>query len=253
MRSQELQNDLRAALDPVKFARDRLNIILDEWQAQVLTSVGKRIILNCSRQAGKSTVSSIMALVRALYFPKSLILLVSPSLRQSTELFRKVLDNLKKLHERPKLVEDNKLSTQFENDSRIISLPGKEGTIRGFSGASLIIIDEASRVDDTTYKAVRPMLAVSGGKIILLSTPWGKRGFFFEEWQNGGAGWERFKIPAAQITRIPAAFLEEEKKSLGDFFFAQEYCCEFRETVDQVFTYDMVMKAISSDIKPLEI
>lgn len=249
----EIANDLIHALDPVAFAKEKLDITLDFWQARVLSSPGKRLILNCSRQAGKSTVSSIMALVRALYYPKSLILLVSPSLRQSTELFRKVADNLKKLKVRPKLTEDNKLSTQFENDSRIISLPGKEGTIRGFSGASLIIVDEASRVDDSTYKAVRPMLAVSGGRIILLSTPWGKRGFFFAEYQNGGETWERFKIPAEQIPRIPAAFLEEEKRSLGDFFYAQEYCCEFRETVDQIFTYDQVMGAISSDVKPLEI
>ncbi|MGV8123506.1 MAG: terminase large subunit domain-containing protein [Candidatus Xenobiia bacterium LiM19] len=248
----ELADDLCMALDPVRFASEKLEITLDPWQADVLTCHSKRLILNCSRQAGKSTVTSIMALVRALYYPKSLILLLSPSLRQSNELFKKISDNLDKLEQRPKLIEDNKLSAQFDNGSRIISLPGKEGTIRGFSGAALLIIDEASRVDDATYKAVRPMLATSGGKLILLSTPYGKRGFFHDEWVNGGELWQRFKITGHDVPRIPAAFLEEEQRALGPFFFDQEYLCEFKETVDQVFSYDQVMGAISSDIKPLE-
>jgi hypothetical protein len=252
MHFQDLADDLCLALDPVRFASEKLGITLDPWQAEVLSHPSKRKILNCSRQAGKSTVTSIMALVKALYFPKSLILLLSPSLRQSNELFKKMTDNLKKLKQRPKLIEDNKLSAQFDNGSRIVSLPGKEGTIRGFSGAALLVIDEASRVDDATYKAVRPMLATSGGKLILLSTPWGKRGFFFDEWLNGGETWQRFKITAYDVPRIPEAFLEEERRSMGPFFFDQEYLCEFKETVDQVFSYDQIMGALSSDVKALE-
>ncbi len=253
MLCRELSGDLKYALDPALFAREKLGLTLDAWQAQVVKSNSKRQILNCSRQAGKSTVSSIMALTRALHFPKSLVLLVSPSLRQSSELFRKVMDNFKKLKCTPGLVEDNKLSTQMDNGSRIVSLPGKEGTIRGFSGASLIIIDEASRVDDVTYKSVRPMLATSGGSLIVLSTPYGKRGFFHDEWSNGGESWERFKITALEIPRIPSAFLEEERRALGPQFFSQEYMCEFMDTVDQVFSYEQIIGAIRSDIKPLEI
>jgi hypothetical protein len=248
---QELADDLCLALNPVRFASEKLEITLDPWQADVVTHPSRRKILNCSRQAGKSTVTSIIALVRALYFPKSLILLLSPSLRQSNELFKKVTDNLKKLKEQPKLLEDNKLSAQFDNGSRIVSLPGKEGTIRGFSGAALLVIDEASRVDDATYKAVRPMLATSGGRLILLSTPYGKRGFFHDEWMNGGETWQRFKITAHDVPRIPAAFLEEERRALGAFFFDQEYLCEFKETVDQVFSYEQIVAAVSDEIKPL--
>ncbi len=74
------------------------------------------------------------------------------------------------------------MTLRLENGSRIVSLPGTEGTVRGFSGVALLIVDEASRVDDALYHAVRPMLAVSHGKLVLLSTPWGKRGFFYREW-----------------------------------------------------------------------
>lgn len=180
----DIAHDLRLALDPVAFSSG-LGFIQDSWQEAVLRWAGKRLLMNCSRQSSKSTTAAILALHKALYYPKSLILLVSPSLRQSSELFRKVGEFLDRLYIRPKLVEDNKLSCTLDNKSRIISLPSTEATIGGFSGANLIIEDESARVSDDLYRAVRPMLAVSNGRLILMSTPFGKRGHFFEEWENG--------------------------------------------------------------------
>jgi len=248
-----LAADLAQALDPVLFAREALNFTPDPWQEQALRWSGKRLLLNCSRQSGKSTTAAILALHRALFYPKSLVLLVSPSLRQSSELFRKVQDLLKSLPEERQLalIEDNKLSFTMKNKSRIISLPGSEGTIRGFSGASLIIEDEAARVPDDLYFAVRPMLAVSGGRLILMSTPFGKRGHFFKEWTEGGDTWERIMITAHDCPRISPEFLEEERQALGEWWFKQEYLCEFVETVDSVFSYDLVQAAITEEVKPL--
>jgi len=240
--------DLAQALDPVIFAEEALGFTPDPWQERALRWCGKRLLLNCSRQAGKSTTAAILALHRSLFYPASLILLVSPSLRQSSELFRKVQELSKPL--RPKLVEDNKLSLTMENGSRIVSLPGSEGTIRGFSGADLIVEDEAARVPDDLYFAVRPMLAVSGGRLVLMSTPFGKRGHFFKEWAEG-QGWERIRITAYECPRISQEFLEEEREALGDWWFKQEYLCEFVETEDQVFSYDLVTQAIDNSIKPL--
>ncbi len=206
--------------------------------------------MNCSRQSGKSTTAAVLALHRAIYHPKSLILLVSPSLRQSSELFRKVTDQLNSLKIKPKLLEDNKLSCTLLNKSRIVSLPSSEGTVRGFSGASIIIEDEASRVPDELYRSIRPMLAVSRGKLILMSTPWGKRGHFFEEWEKG-EGWEKVQVKATECPRISEEFLEEERRSIGDWWFRQEYMCEFVETLDQVFGYDVITSSISNEVKPL--
>ena len=246
-----LAGDLRYALDPACFAREALNFSPDPWQERALRWSGKRILLNCCRQSGKSTTAAILGLHRALFYPGSLVLLVSPSLRQSGELFRKVGEHLQRLEMPPHKVEDNKLSATFSNGSRIVSLPSTEDTVRGFSGASLIIEDEAARVPDELYFAVRPMLAVSGGRLILMSTPFGKRGHFFKEWTEGSDGWERIEITAHNCPRISPAFLEEEKRSLGDWWFRQEYVCEFVETVDQVFYYDQVMTALSGEVKPL--
>jgi hypothetical protein len=132
-----------------------------------------------------------------------------------------------------------------------VSLPSTEATIRGFSGANLIVEDEAARVSDELYYAVRPMLAVSGGRLILMSTPFGKRGHFHHEWTEGGEAWERIEIKATDCPRISPAFLAEERASLGDWWYRQEYDCQFVETIDQIFSYDLIIAAISSDVKPL--
>jgi len=124
--------------DPLRFAR-ALGFAADIWQASVLRMDSRRMLLNCSRQAGKSTVTALLAVYRAIYRP-GLTLLISPSLRQSGELFRKVREWLTLLPERPKLVEDNQLSCQLANGARIISLPSSESTIRGYSSVDLIIV-----------------------------------------------------------------------------------------------------------------
>src|SRR3712207_1309614 len=170
----ELRDDLRLALDRVAFAR-ALGIEPDAWQEDLLRSTSDRVLLNCSRQSGKSTMTGVVALHRALYHPGSLILCLAPALRQSQELFGKVLGFYRDLG-RPVLPQaERKLSLELENGSRIVTLPGTEKTVRGFSGAALLIVDEASRVADELYFAVRPMLAVSGGALIMLTTPYGKR------------------------------------------------------------------------------
>jgi hypothetical protein len=241
--------DLALALDRVAFAR-ALGLEPDPWQEELLRSSSDRVLLNCCRQSGKSTMSGLIALHRALYHPGSLILCLAPALRQSQELFGKVLGFYRDLGRPVAPQAERKLSLELENDSRIVTLPGTEKTIRGFSGAALLIVDEASRVADELYFAVRPMLAVSGGALMMLTTPHGKRGVFYEEW-TGGAGWERYEVPAAECPRIPEAFLEEEREALPSWVYRQEYECSFEETEDQVFTTEMVERAVTAEVTPL--
>ena len=245
-----IHKDLQRALDPVEFSR-YIDIEPDEWQAEVLRYEGKRLLLNCSRQSGKSTTTATKALHTGIYHPKSLILLVSPSLRQSQELFRKVKDGYEAMDARPSLLEDNKLSMQLVNGSRIISLPSDQATVRGFSGVTMILEDEAAQVKDEFYYAILPMLIINNGVFIAMTTPYGKRGHFFNEWMDGGDDWKRVEIPAAKCPRISPAELEKQRRSLGGMFFRQEFNCEFVETVDQVFSYDMVQEAFDDSVKPL--
>jgi hypothetical protein len=245
----QLSYDLELALDRVAFA-EALGLDPDPWQRELLRSSSERIILNCSRQSGKSTMTAVITLHRALYHPGSLILCLAPALRQSQELFGKVLGFYRDLGRPVSPQAERKLSLELENGSRIVTLPGTEKTIRGFSGTALLVLDEAARVADELYFAVKPMLAVSGGALMMMSTPYGERGVFFGEW-TGAGGWERYEVPASQCPRISEEFLEEERANLPPFIFRQEYMCSFEETEDQVFSADLVDRAVSEDVEPL--
>ena len=245
-----LASDLARALDPAVFAAS-LGIVPDGWQAAVLRSGAKRTLLLCCRQSGKSTISAVAAVHRAVYRPNSLVLLVSPSLRQSSELFRKATALLRLVEPAPARIEDNRLSLELANGSRIVSLPGSEATVRGFSGASLIIEDEAARVDDALYEAVRPMLATSDGDLILLSTPFGARGHFHAAWANGGDAWERTMVTARDCPRISESFLAGERAAMGDLVYRSEYLVEFVDTESNAFNSEHVHAALDDSIQPL--
>ena len=247
-----LAESLAIALDPVRLARRTL-IEPDPWQAQLLRSRARQSLLLCCRQAGKSLTSALIAVDEAIHRPPALVLLLAPALRQSQELYRRVRSTLTSAaHLAPPIVAESALRLELASGSRIIALPGsKEATIRGYSNVALLVVDEASRVSDTLYQSIRPMLAISGGRLVLLSTPFGKRGFFHHEYTEGGPGWERVKITAPEVPRIDPRWLAEERNRIGDWWFRQEYLCEFVETDDQVFGYDEVMRAVSSDVPPL--
>lgn len=234
-------------LDPVIMAKNA-GIELDPWQARLVRSKASRILVNCSRQSGKSTTVSIVADHTAFYEDDSPILLLSPSLRQSIELFRKCLDVYRALDKPVPADSENKLSLELENGSRIISLPGKEGTVRGISKVKLLIIDESSRVPDELYKSVRPMLAVSGGRLIQMSTPFGTRGFFYEAYKNR-KNWDYYEVPATDCPRITPEFLEEEKKEMGEFWFNQEYMCQFMDSVSSAFRSEDIERIVQPELE----
>jgi hypothetical protein len=114
-----------------------------------------------------------------------------------------------------------------------------------------VIIDEAARVDDALYDALAPALAVSRGRIILLSTPFGKRGVFHRLWTGGGPEWYRVKITATECPRIPAAFLEEQRRLMPRWVFEQEFECQFHDDQLAAFAFADVQAALSKDIEPL--
>jgi len=195
-------------------------------------------------------MSALIALHRALYFPGSLVLILAPSERQAKETFSKVSGYYHEIHGAPPPSSDRKLGMHLSNGSRIEALPGSERTVRGFSGVSLLVLDEASRVDDSLFHAVKPMLAVSGGAMIMLSTPHGKRGVFHAAWTEGEE-WERYRVTAEDVPRISPEFLAQERKSLPARIYRQEYECSFEDVEDQVFSYELVEQALSSDVAPL--
>jgi hypothetical protein len=216
----------------------------DVWQMAVIESASPRVLLNCSRQSGKTALAAAIALSTAMQEPGSLVLVLSPSLRQSQESFRQVLDLYRPWVGSIPPSAESALRLELTNSSRIVSLPGQEASIRGYSKVSLLVCDEASRIPDPLYFSVRPMVAISQGRILALSTPFGRRGWWHQAWTSG-ENWQRIMVTADQCPRISPTFLEEERRALPRLWFRSEYCCEFVDTDDQVFSYDQVMNAVA--------
>ena len=253
-------DDIYYALNPVAWAKEVLGFHPDPWQRDVLRSRASKIILNCSRQSGKSTTTAALGLHECIYRRPTIGLCVAPGIRQSGELMQK-FDEFRSAVELPSgyLDEDTKLSVKFRNKNRFMALPGSERTVRGISAVTLLLEDEASRVEEALYTAIRPMLAVSQGRHILMSTPFGKRGHFHEVWEKRRKGvsekgtWEWYLVSADDCPRITKEFLADEKEEQGDLFFLQEYYNEFIDEDAQLFTLESIQGALNTTVEVVDI
>jgi hypothetical protein len=209
--------------DIIDFVERRLGLHLDPTQRLILTSSAHRVIINSTRQWGKTTVSVLRAVQLITEQPNSLVIIASPTLRQSGEWIIRAEQMLDRL----------------------------EANVRGFT-ASMVVIDEAARVTDKMYyKGVRPMLSQSNGDLWMLSTPNGKQGFFYETWQSADPQWLKVSVQATDCPRISPEFLEEQRSVMSSDDFRQEHMCEFIGTGDALFDPDLVAAAYDPTVKPI--
>ena len=214
--------------DRVEFAR-LVGYEPDSWQEQLLHSTAPRVLINASRQSGKSSMAAVIAMHQALAAPSSTVLILSPALRQSAELYRKCAEIYGALGRPVPADSETRLGLDLSNGSRVLSLPGRTGdTVRGYT-ADLLVCDEASRIGDDLYASIRPMLATTGGRLLTLSTPAGRRGWWFEEWTSG-EGWERYEVTVEDVPRISEEFIEEERRALPRRVYRSRVPCSFDET-----------------------
>jgi hypothetical protein len=247
--------ELRMGLDRVAFARTAGFDVLLAWQEKALRSNATSILFNAARQSGKSSIAALIAVHTALYQPGSLVLMVSRTLDHSGELFRRALGIYRNAGRPVPADSETKLSLMLGNGSRIVSRPGRdEASVRGYS-SDLLILDEASRVPDELFTSSLPVVARTGGRILALSTPFGRRGWFFEEWSSG-AQWERYLVPASTLPEDwyrPSThqFLARESERMSERELRQEYLCEFTELSDSVFHTELIDAAITDEEVPL--
>lgn len=230
----------------------RAGLTPDPWQAELLRAPLLPTLLLSARQTGKTQTVAALALREALLSPPALVLLLSPSERQSGELAARVFALYDALGAARAAAPRKRTELQLHlyNGSRVIALPDNERTVRSYSAARLLVIDEAARVHDDLYRTVRPMLAVSRGALVALSTPFGQRGFFYQEWQEG-SGWRRVRVTPDQCPRITPEFLADEEAKLGPRWFRQEYGLSFESSVGSPFDADAVDRALGADVEPL--
>jgi len=191
-----------ADVDVVRFVREQLGMALDGKQMELLQAEGQHVLLCCSRQWGKSTVTAAKAVHVAMTEAGSRIVVASPSERQSDLFLEKAREMVKRLGMTPRGDGLHGRSLLFPNGSSLVALPGNERTVRGFSNVSLLIFDEAARVPDELYQALLPLVSVSNGAVWELSTPFGRQGFFHRHWTSREGDWLRMSVTGPECPRI---------------------------------------------------
>lgn len=257
------------------------------WQSQVLQSRHKRKLINGSRQCGKSTIVSSVPCHTAKYYPKSLSIVLAPTEAQAIEDILKVKDFIAGDKTYPDIKRDSQDEIALDNGSRILVIPATERSARGYSMPRTIVMDEASRIPDVVYKSgIRPMLTDNPeAELFIISTPNGKQGFFYEAYTSSDR-WERYEIRSPwQVDPADAwsldHYLEEDEyrrqmeergilawysprhysyeeqlenlEAMGMQQYRQEYCCEFVEQDDMVFSYDDIERAFSTAIAGFDV
>jgi hypothetical protein len=243
----ELARDLALALDPARILV-AAGLEPDPWQREFLRAQALRALLLCARQTGKSTTMAAAALHVAISQPGALVLLVSPTQRQSNLLLARVRRLLPAARATARSV--SKPEIRLDNGSRIVALPGNAETIRGYSAPALVVIDEAAFCDAELFDAVQPMLATCNGRFVAVSTPYGARGRFWELWTSNEL-YARVRVTAVECPRIPPEFLAAARRLTSPASFASEYECAFVSPNSAVFPADDVHAALDDTLEPL--
>ena len=215
--------------DATLFARSLLGWDPDEKQAVVLSSTARRVILNCSRQWGKTTVAATKVVHLAVTRAGSTALIVCENLSQTGEFFQKIDRYLGLLSVTARGEAGKRMVRRLPNGSRIVGIAAREAAVRGYT-ADFIFLDEAARISDAVIDAFAPVIAVRKGDWWMASTPRGKRGRFWEIWTYGeGADLLKVSVPASENPRIDPGFVEELRREKGAQYVRQEFECQFEE------------------------
>jgi hypothetical protein len=240
--------DLAIVAEPTSLITRVTGNAADPWQHEFFAANDELLLLLASRGVGKSTSCGLLAYEQAELRRQQTILLLAPALRQSEELFRRVLDVRSAFGATHVALRSTMLLIELTNGSRIITAPATERTVRGYR-ADLIILDEAARIDDETFGAVVPMLK-DGGRIIACTTPAGRRGWFFDAYREG-----RGRLIKARSLDLPrmARIVARDQRIQSPAQFRTEHLLEFQGSGDAFFDFDSIDRMFSPDIQPLRL
>ncbi len=245
-----LAHDIARGLSPVSILEEAGQPV-SAWQRRCLDHWGKDQHILVTRHGGKSSVGAAMALHVAMYHPGHPVVLVGRAGRQSVEIFRIARLLYDKLKSPPRLIVDGAAALELENRSRILALPGDSTTVRGISGASAVIVDESAYVSEDMLIALEPMLSTTGGPLWLMSTAAGKRGFFYDYHRDKSIDFFRTIATADDCPHISPEFLAKRRKRWPEWYFQQEFYCEFRDNNESAFTGDLIARLFSREVEPI--
>jgi len=234
------------------------NIKLYDWQRKWLDDESRFRVMLKSRAVGGSFLIALESFIDSMCNPNNLILLMSYTLDQSLELFRKVKDYIK-LFSNIRIrygdevytfatVNDKMTEVEFRNGSRIISLPNSPNRARGYR-ANHVYLDEAAmfKKDFELKSALMGTTIGKEGRISLISTPKGKRGWFYQAYMSGknpdekGEKWSVHEIHYSRAPHITQRDLEAIRSVLSPLEWEQEMELRFLDEINAVFPYEVIL------------
>jgi len=243
----------------VEFCEKILKFKLTSYQKTLLRSNANRIIIRWARQSGKTKTLAAKAIIQASLHPKSTTLIIAPGLRQSMIVGRwvgELLSDMPREYRKSIVKQQLKTIFRFRNGSEIILLPNSENQLRGFA-ANMIIADEAAffRNDETIFDNILPpMLATTGGTLVVSSTPWGKNTVFYR--LNQDPDFEKHVVTWKQANEegvYHPTFIEqiEKTRETRPQVYRMEYEAEFIEEIDTWLDQDLLAKCCSEELEYL--
>ena len=236
---------------PSVFAKELLDITPFPYQTPFLDDMHKRICFKTGRQVGKTMCTAIKSLHYAITRAESTVLLLSPTKRQSSLLFRYVKLYLSKINRSDKfeipVVRETADTLELGNGSCIYIVPvGDTGdSVRGYT-ADIVIADEAAFMPEDVFTAVQPTMAATDGTLILISTPFGRRGNFFEAFHN--KDFSTHEVESKESLLITQSFLDSESKRMTSMEYQQEYEGEFVAEADRLFPDELIAACVDKEL-----
>jgi hypothetical protein len=249
-----LQEYIKCSQDPIYFAENYYYIVsthndkgkqlmkLYDFQKSILTSfVAKQHNILCAaRQVGKSTISCMYILWVTFFTKDFSVAILANKQRAATELMDDIKNAYYEMPDwlKPGQREWNELNIEFDNGSKIIAAATSKDAIRGQS-INLLFVDEfahlPANVAQEFWTAVLPTIGGKDGRCIIVSTPNGAAGLYYDLWKKAiqNADGNSFVAHKASWDSVPGRD-EEWKKNMisalgdnGKLQFAQEYELSF--------------------------
>jgi hypothetical protein len=216
---------LTVSLDPLQRFRSALGEPRS-FQAELLTSTSSRVIAMASRQLGKSTV-----------------VVITPTEKQAKEFLLRVKEFRDADPFAPTGIAFLKTEvTATNHKGRILAMPATESA-RGFT-ADVLVLDEAAQISDDEIAAVLPMRKKLTGRLVVISTPLWREGYFYERWTQPN---DYHKI-LGHYREVPelADVIERERQDMSAQRFAREYDCQFSGSGEPLVSFATLQKAMNN-------
>lgn len=240
-------NSTLLSIDPVARFESVVGIA-DDWQKEFLRAKDDFVAALCSRQTGKSTATACTAydhIVRGMF-----VLILAPSERQSRELLRKILLFRGEDRNAPALVRSTLTELELINGGRVVCVPASSDTLRGFSAADLIILEECAFAPDDAINAILPSRA-DRGRVLAITTPGGSRtGFFYQIWSSGNVN--RITARSTEIPRL-ASKVAFDRQHMPATRFRVEHELEWLSSGHQFIAHDVITGAVTMDVGALRL